>query len=114
MATKEQRHTHHSRVLRQDSERVQTDAFMKRINEIELARPSTESRCERDELIDKFLSRLNPPREKAGYKPLSASRLVGMIRKAKGKADTTTMRDFYTELCRADNFSRLFWGCVKR
>lgn len=74
----------------------------------------TEKRCERDELIDLFLSRLNPSRIESGYPPLTASRLSRDIKKAKGSADTTTLRDLYKLCDQANHFSRFFWGVLKQ
>jgi hypothetical protein len=59
-------------------------------------------------LMQMFMDRLNPGREKAGYKPLSASRVAKMLSDA-GYGGTTKARDFYKKLdTEAKNFSQLF------
>lgn len=74
----------------------------------------TEARCERDELIEQFRDRLNPSRIEAGYKPLTVPMILRHVKTAKGKADTTTLRDFYKECTYANSFSKWFWYCVKK
>jgi hypothetical protein len=41
---------------------------------------SGEPRTQREELLDKFLSKLNPDREKAGFPPYSHARLARMLK----------------------------------
>lgn len=77
-----------------------------------IQRPTT-ARCERDTLIDDFLARLNPSRKAAGYEPFSASRVLGDIKRAKGNADTETLRNLYKQCAQARNFGKLYTYLVK-
>ena len=72
-------------------------------------RQSGEPRSERDEMLDKFLARLNHTRVAAGFAKLSPSRVAKML---KGM-DHRDMLILYKECDQAQSFGGLFWFKVK-
>ena len=72
--------------------------------------PKSAARSEREELLDRFLSRLNPDRAEAGLKPLAPSALATLLT----GVPTTDLYGFYKSCERARSFSRLFWHLLKR
>lgn len=70
---------------------------------------SGEPRSERDEMLDKFLARLNHSRVAAGFTKLTPSRVAGLL---KGM-DTCDMLVLYKECDQAQSFGGLFWFKVK-
>ena len=72
-------------------------------------RTAAKPRNEREEMLDKFLSRLNPPRLKDGIPALSYGRLARIFE----KVPTTDLYPFFKECEQARNFSGLFWYKVK-
>jgi len=63
----------------------------------------------RGEMIDKFLSRINPSREAGGYKPLTPAALNRMI----SHIPTDQLYPFYKDCERAKNFSKYFFWSIK-
>ena len=81
------------------------------INERRLERPEpepTNARCRRDLIIEDFLSRLNPSREEAGYRPYTATWLIGRIAKSGRRTDEESLHALYRECEKARSFGRLF------
>lgn len=77
-------------------------------------------RSERDEFINKFLERINTDErkqwiEKQGrkYQPLTESALVGIIKRRFGTSRGNTLKAFYEDCERADNFGAFFWWKIK-
>lgn len=66
-------------------------------------------RTEREELLDRFLARLNPARTEANLKPLSYAGLAAKL----AKIPTGDLHSFYQNCDRARSFSRLFWHLLK-
>lgn len=65
---------------------------------------------ERGDLLDRFLWRLNPAREAAGYKPLTHGRLSYILQ----HIPTDELHGFLKECEHAScGFSRCFWGSLK-
>jgi hypothetical protein len=81
------------------------------LEKFNLAAAENQPRCERDELLDKFLSKLNPPRVADGYPPLTHSRLARLL-KASDHAESD-WHAFYKLCDGAESFSKLFWYLVK-
>jgi hypothetical protein len=73
------------------------------------ARLKNQPRNEREELLDRFLSRLNPPRVDNGFKTMSHARIAKVLE----KVPTADLHAFYRQCDGADSFSRLFWFKVK-
>lgn len=74
--------------------------------------PATKSgapRNERQEMMDKFLAKLNPPREAEGYPPLTVSRLSVSLQ----GIPTGDLHAFYQECSNAKSFGRFFWWSLK-
>jgi hypothetical protein len=67
------------------------------------------ARSERDELLDKFLDKLNSARVSGGFAPLSHPRVAKLL---KGM-DTQAMYALYRECDQAKSFGGLFWFKVK-
>lgn len=86
---------------------------MERIK-IDLSRyqqPRSKATSERAELIEKFLSRLNPPRIADGFKPLTPARLGAML----AHVPTEDLWPFYRSCEQANSFSRFFhWSLRPR
>lgn len=74
---------------------------------LQFNKPTT-LRSERDELIQKFLDRINPGRERAGYKPYTAKVLLGRIARAKIDTSAPSLYALYNQCDKADSFSKLF------
>lgn len=65
---------------------------------------------ERGDLLDRFLWRLNPPREAAGYKPLTHGRLSHILQHVQTDELYGFLKECETASC---GFSRCFWGRLK-
>ena len=74
------------------------------------AMPTT-ARTEREELVQKFLDRINPSREAMKLKPLTASRFNKEVQFMPKKHDLYWL---YSVCDKADNFSKMFWYQVKK
>ena len=74
-----------------------------------LEQPTTRATSERGELLERFLLRLNPPRVRDGYKPLTPAR-VGMLM---SHIPTDELHYFYQQCDSGNNFSKLWWWYVK-
>lgn len=73
----------------------------------------TSRRTERGDLLDTFLARLNPPRVKEGYKPLTYGRLSYLL-------TAVPTKDLYALQARCDDaerhgypWSAIFWKELK-
>lgn len=66
-------------------------------------------RNEREELLDRFLAKLNPDRLKKGMEEISHSRLAGML---EGRS-SSDIYGLYQSCDRARSFGGLFWHLMK-
>lgn len=66
-------------------------------------------RNEREEIIDRFLARLNPSRQQRRLKPITYARLSRMLQ----GVPTPDLYPFFMECDHARNFSSLFWWKLK-
>jgi len=67
-------------------------------------------RSEREELLTKFLTRLNESRPRAGFKPMTYGRLARMFH---GVPDGD-LYPFYKTCEEARSFGAMFWHCLKK
>lgn len=84
---------------------------MKSISQSIQQRPTiepTKARCRRDLIVEDFLSRLNPSRQEAGYRPYTATWLLGRIAKSGRRTDEESLHALYRECEKARSFGRLF------
>lgn len=65
---------------------------------------------ERQELIEKFVTRLNNSRKAGGYKPLGA----GFYASKMSLIPTDELHLFYKELDQSKNFCALWWWKIKQ
>lgn len=65
---------------------------------------------ERQELLEKFVTRLNNSRVAAGYKPLGP----GFYATKMALIPTDELHMFYNELDQSKNFSALWWWKIKK
>jgi hypothetical protein len=72
---------------------------------------ATTARSEREELVQKFLDRINPSREAMNLKPLTAARFNTLI---VGWGTKINLYWLYGECDRARNFSKMFWYKIKQ
>lgn len=66
--------------------------------------PTTKANNQRAELVEKFLQRLNPGREQAGFKPYTPARLGMML----AHIPTEDLYPFYRQCEQAKHFSKFF------
>lgn len=66
-------------------------------------------RSEREELLDRFLAKLNPDRAKKGMDPISVGRLVKMFE----LVPTHDLHAIYKNCERGRSFGGLFWHIMK-
>ena len=64
---------------------------------------------QRSEMIEKFLKRINPDRERGGYKPLTPAALNRMI----SHISTDQLYPFYKDCERANHFSKYFFWSIR-
>jgi hypothetical protein len=84
---------------------------MERINPT-LPKPiGTTARSEREDLMQKFLDRMNPSREAMHLRPLAAARFNKLT---EGWGDLSTLYWLWSVCDKADNFSKMFWYHVKQ
>lgn len=74
-------------------------------------KPTTKANSHRAELVEQFLTRLNPSRVEAGYKALTPARLGMML----AHVQTDDLHAFYKS-CEGykGGFSRCFFGSLKK
>lgn len=73
------------------------------------SREQHKPRTEREELLDKFLMKLNPPRQQAGMKLITYPHLASLLK----AVPTSDLYPFFNECDKARNFSSLFWWKLK-
>lgn len=85
------------------------------------AQEINKARCERDEMLDKFLERINTKERKSymesigkRYIPLNHSALAGLIRRRFGSSQAGILKNFYADCDNASNFTKYFWWQVKQ
>lgn len=70
---------------------------------------------ERQEILSLFEQELNnEERAKMGFPPISPIRIVVMVKRRFGRADTNILRWLYADCKDAKNFSKCFWWKVKQ
>ena len=101
-------HNHHELSAFRDGEAMELSNYKKPvlIKETTQAQP----RCERNELIDRFLSRLNPPRIRAGYKALTYTAVATIV---EGMTDFE-LNQLFTKCDRADVFGKMISYLTKK
>ena len=67
------------------------------------------ARCERQELIGQFTSKINAEREGTKYKPVSAKFIAAKL----GHLKTSEIRDFYKVCGSRGEFGKVFFGALK-
>lgn len=67
-----------------------------------------EPRSNRDALLNDFLARLNPDREKKGMEPFTPARVAKMLKD--GGYDEASWHGLYKSCSRARSFGALFWS----
>jgi hypothetical protein len=72
---------------------------------------ATTARSEREELMQKFLNRINPSRDAMRLKPLTAASFNKLV---EGWGTTSNLYWLYGECDRARNFSKMFWYKIRQ
>jgi len=72
---------------------------------------ATTARTEREELVQKFVDRINPGRESMKLKSLTAARFTKLV---EGWGTKSNLCWLYGECDRARDFSKMFWFKIKQ
>jgi hypothetical protein len=72
---------------------------------------ATTARSEREELVQKFLDRINPGRESVKLKPLTAARFNTLVQ---GWGDKRGLYWLWSTCDHAKDFSKMFWWQIKQ